>query len=387
MKLFRNDLEGTFLSRPNRFVIEAETHTGIVRAHCPNPGRMQELLLPGTPVILEAALDRGGLNRREPRKTRYSLAACRYKEKIIPLNSSKANDAAEHLVIPRIFPHAEEVGREIILGSSRFDFLVSEGGRRHLIEVKACTLCEHGIAMFPDAPTIRGTRHVLELAESGAGGFVPHIFFVVFHRDARVFTANIHTDPIFAEALGTAVAAGVRIHAAVVEADESGDARLLSPEIPVDFSRTALARENRGVYLLVLEVLGSYIRIGGLGDIDFTPGFYVYVGSAAKNLSQRIARHMRLRKKLRWHIDYLRAASSSVRAYPIRTRRDLECRLASEIGALSDGNIPGFGSSDCSCRSHLFYFKDNPLSDRGFVKIMSRYRHLDPFDPYDRDNS
>ena len=384
MKLFRNDLEGVFLSRPNRFVIEAETPRGIIRAHCPNPGRMQELLLPGTPLIFEDSrrehLPPSAAPVRVPRKTRYSLAACRYKDKIIPLNSSRANAAAEALIIPHLFPEAEEVRREVTLGPSRFDFLVTGGTRRHLVEVKACTLCEHGAAMFPDAPTIRGTRHVLELAGSAAEGFVPHIIIVIFHRDARLFVPNLHTDPAFAEALGAA-AAGVRIHPAVVEAGETGEARLLRPAIPVDLSWTALAGENRGVYLLVLEVPGGRLPAGGLGEIDFNPGFYVYVGSAARNLDQRVARHLRLRKKLRWHIDYLRAAASSVRAFPIRTRRDLECSLAADIARSSDGAVAGFGCSDCSCGSHLLYFGKNPFDGREFVETLSRYRHLEAFGP------
>jgi sugar fermentation stimulation protein A len=390
MRLFRNDLEGIFLSRPNRFVVEADTPRGIVRAHCPNPGRMQELLLPRTPVILEDAAardsevrpgERPGTGSRSLRKTRYSLAACRRQDKIISLNSSRANLAAEHLVIPRLFPGWREIRREVKHGASRFDFEVTSDGRRHLVEVKACTLCEHGVAMFPDAPTVRGTRHVLELIESTEAGFVPHVILAIFHRDARIFVPNIHTDPVFALALREAAEKGAGIHAAVVEAEESGDARLLAAEVPVDLSPAVLAGENRGVYLLVLEVPGGTLRVGGLGEIHFSPGFYVYVGSAAKNLDQRIARHGRLRKKLKWHIDYLRAAASSFRAFPIRTRRDLECRLASDIATGSGVSISGFGSSDCSCRAHLFYYRENPLENRGFVDTLSRYRHLEAFGP------
>jgi len=402
MDLFRNDLEGTFAARPNRFIIDVSTPAGQVRAHCPNPGRMQELLLPGAPVILEEAPgwkaetdrisrktggDREKGKSRALRKTRYSLAACRYRGKIIPLDSSRANLAAELLVLPRLFPDAVRTRREVKLGSSRFDFLVTEGGRDHIVEVKACTLCEYGVAMFPDAPTLRGTRHLEELAKSAAAGYVSHIVFVVFHPEAARFVPNIHTDPVFAHALAAAMEGGVRAHAVVFEASAAGEARLLDTDIPVDTSPALLSEENRGVYLLVLRIPGGPdgpggpVEVGSLGEIDFPGGYYVYVGSAAKNLNGRIARHLRLRKKLRWHIDYLRAAAVSVRAYPIRTRLDLECSLASEIGPTSDGDVPRFGSSDCSCRSHLFYYRDDPFARRSFVDILFRYRHRDAFGP------
>ena len=125
-----------------------------------------------------------------------------------------------------------------------------------------------------------------------------------------------------------------------------------------------------GAYLLVLHLARRRRRrIGSLGMLDFPGGYYVYVGSARRGLGARIARHERLRKKMRWHIDYLRPAADSLVSIPVRTRRDRECAIARKVRAIADDVTPRFGSSDCSCGSHLFYFSLDPLRREDFRTI------------------
>ena len=98
-------------------------------------------------------------------------------------------------------------------------------------------------------------------------------------------------------------------------------------------------------------------RVGALGSIRFRPGTYVYVGSAQRNLEKRMQRHLKQDKKLFWHIDYmLSCGDARVEAVFVKQAgKDAECAFAYELDAQSKG-VLGFGCSDCTCRSHLFWF-------------------------------
>ncbi len=120
-----------------------------------------------------------------------------------------------------------------------------------------------------------------------------------------------------------------------------------------------------GTYVLVLRLAEkSDIAVGKLGEFRFPPGYYLYVGSAqgSGGLAARIARHRRARKRLHWHIDYLLQYARLEDVWYLESPRRLECVVAEAIGALPDARVPapGFGSSDCRCTSHLFYFTEVP---------------------------
>ncbi|MFN3532049.1 MAG: GIY-YIG nuclease family protein [Candidatus Brocadia sp.] len=120
---------------------------------------------------------------------------------------------------------------------------------------------------------------------------------------------------------------------------------------------------NTGVYCLVVQLLQrSHIRIGCLGTFHFPAGFYVYVGSAQGNLKRRIERHLRQKKRIHWHIDYLLRHGQIVSVYTYAGKKDKECMLSHKIGNIKNAVVPvkGFGSSDCSCHSHLYFFPDEP---------------------------
>ena len=114
---------------------------------------------------------------------------------------------------------------------------------------------------------------------------------------------------------------------------------------------------NHSLYTIYLELAeDQFISVGKLGAFPFQKGIYVYVGSAKKNIKQRIERHKKTNKKFHWHFDYLRAHGTITR---IITYDDSfkECELAENIRKREKAVIPikGFGSSDCKCRSHLLY--------------------------------
>lgn len=97
------------------------------------------------------------------------------------------------------------------------------------------------------------------------------------------------------------------------------------------------------------------MKIGALGEITFCSGCYVYIGSAQKNLRQRIERHLRKEKRLFWHIDYLldNGAASVVKVFYREGDKAQECIAAKQI-ARENRSVLGFGCSDCFCKSHLF---------------------------------
>lgn len=379
MQLFTNHREALFLERPNRFVVLARTTGGagsgpeVLRAHCPNPGRMLELLVPGRRLILQrrGAATAPGLE--------YTLAAAYYQGTVVPLQSTRAGAAAERLLLPALFPGLTELEREVRVGSSRLDFRFRLPGRprRMTLEVKSCTLVEEGTAMFPDAATARGLRHLDELARLAGEGERAGVLFVVQNPNAERFLPDVHTDPAFSRRL-LELRERIWIGASSIRTGADGLARLERLRLPIDDEAAARCSEDRGAYLLALRIDEELLcPVGSLGPQRFDPGHYVYVGSAMGGLSARLARHLRKSKSLHWHIDYLlaRLPRRSVRALPIRSPHRLECPLAREVAALAAGSVPRFGSSDCRCPSHLYYFPENPLHSEAFLRVLLHFRH------------
>jgi sugar fermentation stimulation protein A len=372
IRLFTPELEARFLERPNRFLVLAEHRGRVLRTHCANPGRMAEILVPGRTLILERrpATSEGSLP--------YALAAARYHGAVIPLRSSWANLLAERLIIPALYPELIELRREVRLESgSRLDFLLSLPGGPLYLEVKSCTLVEEGVAMFPDARTERGLRHLAELERLAGAGSRCGVLFVVMSPRARLFVPDIHTDPELSAALSR-LQGKVEMHAATIAAGADGSARLRNRKLPIDLAPAGVALSDRGSYLLVLRIPRPLLLpVGALGPLSFQGGYYVYVGSGMGGLTARMQRHLRRRKRLHWHIDYLLAEAEpkSVKALPIRTLQRLECSLARDVTRLGERAVPDFGSSDCRCPSHLVRFERDPLQDERFLALLYRYRN------------
>jgi Uri superfamily endonuclease len=124
-----------------------------------------------------------------------------------------------------------------------------------------------------------------------------------------------------------------------------------------------------GTYALILvSSTGQPVQVGKRGRLIVRPGFYVYVGSAfgPGGLGARVARHCREQKRLRWHIDYLRAAAAPDEVWYTLDPVSVECRWAEAFRQMPGSSMPmdGFGASDCSCRTHLFYFPRRPSRSR-----------------------
>ncbi len=201
-------LEGRFISRPNRFLAVVELDGREVEAHLPDPGRLEELLLPSTRVWVRPAASEG-------RKTRFTLAFLEAPTReLVSVVTTLPNELVAEALHDRMIGELAEwdiAAREHRWGGSRFDFLLKRGERRLLLEVKSVTLLDEqgGRALFPDAVTVRGARHLRELAEALTAGFESAVLFVVQRGDAKSVTAARAIDPNFAAALEAAQAAGV----------------------------------------------------------------------------------------------------------------------------------------------------------------------------------
>jgi len=119
----------------------------------------------------------------------------------------------------------------------------------------------------------------------------------------------------------------------------------------------------KGSYILLLELKDDKnIQVGKLGKFTFKMGFYVYVGSALSGLEQRIRRHLRSNKKIHWHIDYLLNFAQIVDVFYKESKTKEECTIA-KILDKQLVTIPCFGSSDCKCKSHLFFGDVNKIKN------------------------
>ena len=369
--LFRNILKARFLSRPNRFLVRCELEGTLVEAFLPNPGRLLELLLPDSVVYLTRGVP------SETRRTSFTAVAVERENRPIMLHTHRTNDVARYLIEGGKIPGLENahiIRAEVPVGRSRFDFLLEDETGTIYLEVKSCTLVGEKTAMFPDAVTLRGARHLHELKDLSQKGIKTAVLFVVHWPDARIFMPDYHTDLHFARSL-LEVRNDIKVIPVAVKwrddltLDE--DVRLLG--IPWDFIEEEA--RDRGSYLLVLHLEeGRRIPVGNLGDTFFREGYYLYVGSAMANLGKRIERHLRLRKLHHWRIDELRAVSGVRAALAIRSSERLECAIAEAVSSIADWRVTGFGSTDCSCPTHLFGFRRDPLELKAFHKMLQFFR-------------
>ena len=370
MKLFNTVENATFLSRPNRFILICDLKGRRIKAYLPNPGRLWELLLPEVTVYLEKS-------DNKERKLAYTVVAVEGKGHPVMLHTHKTNDAVQSLVEMGLVPGLEGysiIKREYTVGKSRFDFLLQKGSHEILLEVKSCSLFRKKVAMFPDALTDRGRRHVEKLAHLSNERRSAMVLFLVNSPDVEMFLPEYHTDLKFAQTL-LASRRAVKIMPLAVKWNEdlSMSAHVKLLQIPWDVVEKEA--HDKGNYLIILRIeKDCTIEIGALGKVDFKKGYYIYVGSAMKALTKRIERHKRLRKGMHWHIDYLRAKASFHAALPIRSHVNMECEIASAMKGISEDEIKGFGASDCNCASHLYVMNEDPLSSENFHDFLQYYR-------------
>ncbi|MEM4700326.1 MAG: DNA/RNA nuclease SfsA [Candidatus Nezhaarchaeales archaeon] len=221
-------IRARFLRREGRFKGYVEVGGEVASVHIHDPGRLAELLKPGAVAWVRP-------HSKEGLRTRFYLTlveqgGCR----VLVDSSLHSKIVEEGLRLGRVaeLEGYRVVRREGAFRGGRVDFVVQgPGGERGLLEVKGCTLVRGGTALFPDAPTARGLRHLRALAEAAGEGLEAYVLFLVPHCRAVEFRPNFEADPRFSRALAEAVERGVVAMAYKAEVRE-GSVELARP-LPV----------------------------------------------------------------------------------------------------------------------------------------------------------
>lgn len=204
---YDNIIRAEFLKRLNRFAAVCRLGEEEVLVHVRNTGRCRELLLPGAEVYLQSFGNRD-------RKTSFTLISVKKRNMMVNIDGIAPN---------RVFLEGIESGKIVLPGlkevrlvkpeakylNSRFDFYMESPCHKAFVEVKGVTLEDEGVAMFPDAPTERGVKHLHELMEAAKEGFKAFAVFIIQMRGMKCFKPNDKTHPQFGQALREAVGNGV----------------------------------------------------------------------------------------------------------------------------------------------------------------------------------
>ncbi len=226
--------QARFINRPNRFIarveIEGMEFKRMETVHVRNTGRCREILIPGTTVFLEEV-------NKPDRKTRFSLISAYKDHRLINIDSQIPNAVVAEAIRNRVLDRFQPLTllkAETVFGESRFDFYYETEAAKGFIEVKGVTLERDGVALFPDAPTERGTKHLHELIKTVAEGYQSYVLFLIQMKGVTCFQPNTAMDSAFANALKKASTQGVKILA--YDSNITPDGIALNHPVPVQLS-------------------------------------------------------------------------------------------------------------------------------------------------------
>ena len=210
---YDNITKARFLSRPNRFIAQAEIDGKTETVHVKNTGRCKELLIQGCDIWLTAPNTQG-------RKTKYDLVAVRKSNGLlINIDSQAPNKVMLEWLKKQNY---DRIVPEYTYGNSRIDFYIENGDEKILMEVKGCTLEKDGIGYFPDAPTERGVKHIYELIKAKREGYRAVLAFVIQMNGIKEVRPNTETHPEFETAWKEALTADVEIIFYTCHVQENG---------------------------------------------------------------------------------------------------------------------------------------------------------------------
>ncbi|HIH36172.1 MAG TPA: DNA/RNA nuclease SfsA [Methanosphaera sp.] len=201
-----------YVSRPNRFTVEFKMNENTELAHLHDPGRLKELLIEDTDMLIKYV----ETYKKTGRKTKYDVIGIKYKNEWVLLNSSYHNKIVEEIIENHEIDDLKNFHiykPEYTYGNSRLDFLLKDSEDNDLfLEVKGCTLVIDKIAKFPDAPTKRGKKHVDELIKIRKESKQSAIIILVLQNSAHEFSPNYETDEEFSNSLSEAYKNNVKIY-------------------------------------------------------------------------------------------------------------------------------------------------------------------------------
>ncbi|MCP4178029.1 MAG: DNA/RNA nuclease SfsA [bacterium] len=204
------DARGYFVKRKNRFAVNVKIpgNNGLDYVHLHDPGRLKELLFSDNEILLKKA-------DNPERKTKWDIIAARSKGDWILINSSYHRYISENLLRNKILSPIKDIFKidpEKRYKDSRLDYLLTvEGDKKVWVEVKGCTLLDNGLALFPDAPTVRGAKHLEHLIEIKNNSIRSALIILVL-VNAKEFKPNVKTDKKFTDMLRLANDTGVEIY-------------------------------------------------------------------------------------------------------------------------------------------------------------------------------
>lgn len=320
------------------------------------------------------------VKNKSSNKLPYTLLASKKNHYYVLVHTHFTNFLVKNLIQEKkisFLSDYEVIKEEVPLEKSRIDLLLEHrlSRKKLFLEIKTCTLFGKSLAMFPDAPTPRGKKHLLELASLIEKTKAEALcLYVVMNPEVRYFLPCYHIDLEFTEVFKKVYTCVIQ-KAISLKMDKHLEKVLEVRELEIPYSILEIEAQDRGSYFLLIELEENQtIKVGELGEIKFLKGFYIYIGSAKKNLSKRIKRHFQKTKRKYWHIDYLTEKAKNCKEIIFRTSQEIECFLAKEISKVAEGQVLKFGSSDCKCDSHLYYFSQNPLEKRNFIELITSLR-------------
>ncbi|MCE1247919.1 MAG: DNA/RNA nuclease SfsA [Firmicutes bacterium] len=202
-------IKAKLIKRDNRFCARVLLEDKEVKVHVPNSGRMNELMIEGSTVYIAPAPP-----GKPDRKTDFTMILATQEDTLVCIHSVKANDLFEEALkngTVSDFSGYTVSAREKTVGKSRFDFILTNPeGKKVFTEVKSVSLVEERKALFPDAPTERGVKHLRELIRLSEDGFETAVVFIIQREDADTFSPHDIQHPEFGSTLREAVAASVK---------------------------------------------------------------------------------------------------------------------------------------------------------------------------------
>lgn len=227
MILYPDCQPGIFKKRVNRFIAEVEVDGHIHQVHVKNTGRMQELLLPERLCTVQ-------FHNNPTRKTKYSLISILHEGIWVNLDSQVNNAVVTHAFEQgkiQGWEQPDTIKREVKVEDSRLDLLIEQKREKLFVEVKGVNLVENGLALFPDAVTARGVKHLKRLMEIKKEGHHAMCIFLVGREDATSFFPHAERDPLYAQTFCEAKNAGVDMR--VYTSKVTKNSITLGKEIPV----------------------------------------------------------------------------------------------------------------------------------------------------------
>jgi len=215
-----NLIQGTLIKRYKRFMADVKLRNGhVVTAHCPNTGSMLECSEPGRPVYLSR-------HNNPKRKLKYTWEMIEMPGSLVGTNTMVPNKLVKASIEAGKVPELagfDSIRSEVKYGqNSRIDLLLENKDNRCFVEIKNCTLVMDGVALFPDAVTSRGLKHLVELQDQARMGDRSVMFYLVQRMDATLFKPADHIDPAYGRELRRVLKNGVEILAYDVFLDPEG---------------------------------------------------------------------------------------------------------------------------------------------------------------------